>query len=74
MDSQIETFSDINFSAAASASRFFAEHTDAEVQRKLNELGQLQVYFSLDRFSKMYMIFIIESDENRSCIERNSCS
>ena len=44
MDLEMGTFSDLEFSAPAAASKFFAEHTDAEVQRKLNELANLQVF------------------------------
>jgi hypothetical protein len=37
------SFSDPGFVAHAAAARFFAEHTEAEVQRKLDDLASLQV-------------------------------
>lgn len=42
MDSHIHHYAASDFSASASAASFFAEHTDQEVQRKLNELAGLQ--------------------------------
>lgn len=42
MDSQVKDYTSAAFSASVTAARFFADHTDAEVQRKLNDLAALQ--------------------------------
>lgn len=69
MDTQIKDFTSDNFSASASASRFFAEHTDAEVQRKLNDLSILQTKTEAtlrETVSENYGSFVRANAEIRS--------
>jgi hypothetical protein len=42
LDDQVELYTDEHFSASAAAQRFFAQYGEAEITKKLNDMGKIQ--------------------------------